>query len=101
MEGRNWRARRPEGRRDWGVEMKIVVSILMFVEMSVSISCLLIRKPDASGFYNREKIYKLIEANRLPEMLAPGGRREINAREIENGHSRCENDTFARLRLPP
>src|ERR1039457_6369372 len=101
MEGRIGRGRRPEGRRDWGVEMKIVVSILMFVEMSVSISCPLIRKPDASGFYSREKNCKLIEANRLPEMLAFGARWEIIAREIENGHSRCENDTFARVRLLP
>jgi hypothetical protein len=79
MEGRNWRARRPEGRRDWGMEMKIVVSILMFVEMSVSISCPVIRKPDASGFSTREKTCKLIETNRLHVMRAPGAKREINA----------------------
>jgi len=54
------------------MEMKIVVSILIFVEMSVSISCPLIRKPDASGFSSREKTCKLIETNRLPEMLALG-----------------------------
>jgi hypothetical protein len=83
------------------MEMKIVVSILIFVEMSVSISCPLIRKPDASGFSSREKTCKLIETNRLRGMRALEAKREISAREIENGHSRCENDTFARVRLPP
>src|ERR1039457_751227 len=101
MEGRNWRARRPDGRRDWGVEMKIVVSILIFVEMFVLISCPLIRQPDASRFSSRKKTRKLIETKRLPGMWAPEAKREISAREIENGHSRCENDTFARVRLPP
>ncbi|MFI5119341.1 MAG: hypothetical protein ACHQM4_02965 [Thermoanaerobaculia bacterium] len=35
--------------------MKIVVSILDFVEMSVSISCPVIRKLDASGFSSLEE----------------------------------------------
>jgi hypothetical protein len=68
MEGRIWRARRPDGRRDWGVEMKIVVSILIFVEMSVSISCPLIRNPDASGFSVREKPASSLMQNRLRAM---------------------------------
>jgi len=35
MEGKLRRARRPDGRRDWGEVVKIVVSILKLVEMYV------------------------------------------------------------------